>query len=75
MNVFVSHGPFPSVPLGGISEDHSHSLNRCPYLSLPFSIIRRLWGAVIHDNTWNVHHNSAIMAVLGGSLCPLVDPV
>ena len=33
-------------------EDHTHILKRCPYLSIPFSVIIRLWGAVVNDNSW-----------------------
>ena len=33
-------------------EDHARILKRCPYLSVPFSIIRWFWGAVVHDDEW-----------------------
>ena len=30
-------------------EDRAHILKRCPYPSLPFSVIRWLWGAVVNE--------------------------
>ena len=42
----------PDCTLCSRQEDHTHILKRCPYLSIPFSVIRRLWGAVVNDNAW-----------------------
>ena len=56
-------------------EDHAHILKRCPYLSLPFSIIRRLWGAMVHGNEWVepsrlcLEHIATSLTTIQGWLC------
>ena len=42
----------PDCTLCSRQEDHTHILKRCPYLSIPFLVIRRLWGAVVNENYW-----------------------
>ena len=44
--------PTPECTLCTHPEDHAHILKRCLHLSLPCSIIRRSWGAAVHDNDW-----------------------
>ena len=44
--------PQPGCSLCGLAEDHSHVLKHCLYPSLTFSVIPRMWDAVVHDNTW-----------------------
>ena len=56
-------------------DDHTHILKRCPYLSIPFSVIRRLWGAVINGNSWIepsrlcLEHSSISLSSVQGWLC------
>ena len=56
-------------------KDHAHILKRCPYLSPPFFVIRRLWGAVLHNNQWVepsrvcLEHNELPLTLLQGWLC------
>ena len=40
----------PDCSLCPCAKYHSHVLKRCPYLSLLFSIVRRLYGAVVQVN-------------------------
>ena len=42
--------PTPDCTLCTHHEDHAHILKRCLYLCLPCSVIRRLWGAVVHES-------------------------
>ena len=65
----------PDCTLCSRQEDHIHILKRCPYLSIPFSIIRRLWGAVVYDNSWIepcglcLEHSSISLTSAQGWLC------
>ena len=58
-----------------LSKDRHHSLKSCPYLSLPFSIIRQLWGAVIHESHWIepsrlcLEHSLQSLPTVQGWLC------
>ena len=65
----------PDCTLCSRQEDHTHILKRCPYLSIPFSVIRRLWGAVVNDNSWIepsrlcLEHSSMSLNSVQGWLC------
>ena len=65
----------PDCTLYSRQEDHTHILKRCPYLSIPFSVIRRLWGAVVSDNAWIepsrlcLEHSSVSLQSVQGWLC------
>ena len=65
----------PDYTLCTRQEDHPHIRKKCPYLSIPFSVIRRLWGAVMNNNTWIepsslcLEHNSVSLSSVQGWLC------
>ena len=42
----------PACTLSSRQEDNTQILKRCPYLSIPFLVVRRLWGAGVNDNSW-----------------------
>ena len=45
VRMFAFHmTPTGVCPLCQVTEDHAHMLNKCPYLSPPYSPIQRLWG-------------------------------
>ena len=65
----------PDCTLCSRQEDHIHILKRCPYLSIPFSVVRRLWGAAVSDNSWIkpsrlcLEHSSISLQSVQGWLC------